>query len=82
MAVSRAISICCGIGDEMGKHFDPFKRYRTRFTELDYSRHAQGLWRVIATDTGQAIGPHYASKAELLTDLTRYATDYGCEGTS
>ena len=51
----------------------------TRYTELGYAKHAPGLWRIIATDTGSAIGPHYAGKAELLADLSRYAKDYGCE---
>lgn len=50
----------------------------TRFLELAYANHGRGLWRIIATDTGQAIGPHYATKAELLADLNRYATEYGC----
>jgi len=52
----------------------------TRLPELSYEKHAAGLWRIIATDTGQAIGPHYASKAELLADLERYAREYGCYG--
>ena len=54
----------------------------TRFPELAYEKHAPNLWRIIATDTDQPIGPHYASKAELLADLERYAHDYGCAGTT
>ena len=50
----------------------------TRFAELAYANHAPGLWRIIATDTDQAVGPFYASKAELLADLDRYATSFGC----
>jgi hypothetical protein len=52
----------------------------TRFAELAYTQHAPGLWRIIATDTDQAVGPFYVTKAELLADLARYAKDYGCEG--
>jgi len=50
----------------------------TRFPELAYAQHAPSLWRIIATDTNQAVGGFYATKAELLADLERYAIDYGC----
>jgi hypothetical protein len=50
----------------------------TRYPELAYAKHAANLWRIVAADTGAAIGPHYATKAELLADLARYAEDYGC----
>lgn len=51
---------------------------KTRFPELGYEQHAPGLWRIIALDTGSAVGPHYPSKTELLADLERYAQEYGC----
>ncbi|UGY15181.1 hypothetical protein HAP48_0042765 [Bradyrhizobium septentrionale] len=51
---------------------------RTRFPELAYAQHAKDLWRIIATDTDQAVGPHYRTKAELLADLDRYAKEFGC----
>lgn len=50
----------------------------TRFAELGYEQHGPKLWRVVTTDTGSAVGPQYATKAELLADLERYAADYGC----
>ena len=49
----------------------------TRYPELAYEKHGT-IWRIIATDTNQAIGPFYKTKAELLADLTRYASEYGC----
>jgi hypothetical protein len=55
---------------------------KTRFAELGYEQHAPGLWRIMSLDTPAAVGPHYASKAELLADLERYATFYGCNGPS
>jgi hypothetical protein len=51
----------------------------TRFAELGYMKQGTALWRIIAVDTGNAVGPFYATKAELLADLARYAKDYGCE---
>jgi hypothetical protein len=54
--------------------------HRTRYKELGYSRITRDLWRLIDLETGADIGPYYRTKAELLGDLTRYATDYGCEG--
>ena len=52
----------------------------TRFAELGYCKHAANLWRIVALDTNQAVGPQYRSKMELLADLPRYAKDYGCDG--
>ena len=49
----------------------------TRFPELAYRRDAPHIWRIIATETMQSIGPHYFTRAELLADLDRYARDYG-----
>jgi hypothetical protein len=54
----------------------------TRYSELAYARHAPNLWRIIAVDTDQAVGPFYVTKAELLADLARYAKDYGCANAS
>jgi len=53
----------------------------TRFKELGFRNDGHGLWRIYTTDTENAIGPHYASMAELLGDLARYAKEYGCENT-
>ena len=54
--------------------------HKTRFPELGYQKHDRNLWRIVCLqgDVPAAIGPHYRTKAELLGDLTRYATDYGC----
>lgn len=50
---------------------------KTRYKELNYEQHGKTLWRIIDSETGSAIGPLYLSKAELLSDLHRYATEYG-----
>ena len=47
----------------------------TRFPGLFYDEAAKGLWRIMDAD-GAGIGQLYASKAELLADLDRYAADY------
>lgn len=52
----------------------------TRYPELGYRQDGPGLWRIYAVAHGSqpaAVGPHYRSKAELLGDLVRYATEYG-----
>ncbi len=51
---------------------------KTRFPELAYTNITPGLWRIVDTSTKQTVGPHYATKAELLADLERYARDFGC----
>lgn len=56
--------------------------HKTRYPELGYEQHDKGLWRIMALPEGQAVGPHYASKAELLADLNRFASDYGLNGPS
>jgi hypothetical protein len=50
--------------------------YKTRFPELSYMKHAADLWRVIDTETGCAVGQHYRTRIELLSDLDRYASEY------
>jgi hypothetical protein len=51
----------------------------TRFRELGYEKHAANLWRIVDAETNAAIGPFYQTKTELLSDLARYAKEYGCE---
>ncbi len=51
---------------------------KTRFPELGYTQLSTDLWRIVSTDGNQCVGPEYRTKAELLADLSRYATDYGC----
>ncbi len=50
----------------------------TRYPELGYAKHTPTLWRIVSTDDGSTIGPHYRTKGELLADLPRYAEEYGC----
>ncbi len=57
----------------------------TRFPELSYVNDAPGLWRIVDALNGlnasgylSRIGPHYRTKGELLADLARYASVYGC----
>jgi hypothetical protein len=51
----------------------------TRFKELNYTKCAANLWRIVDAETDATIGPHYKTKTELLADLARYAKEYGCE---
>lgn len=55
---------------------------KTRFAELGFEQVDKGLWRFVCTESGRHCGPQYASKAELLADLERYAASYGCDGAS
>ncbi len=50
----------------------------TRYKELGYKQLDRGLWRILTTEDGAAVGPLYRSRAELLADLDRYADAYGC----
>jgi hypothetical protein len=52
----------------------------TRFPELRYRRQGRGLWRVLDSSTGAAVGPHYGTRSELLADLERYAAVFGATG--
>ena len=59
--------------------------HRTRFDILGYAKIMPGVWRIadISDGTEFCAGAHvvgfpYTSKAELLADLDRYASDYGC----
>ncbi len=52
---------------------------RTRFPQLGFRQDAPGVWRIVAVEDNASVGPHYASKAELLGDLERFAAFYGCE---
>lgn len=51
----------------------------TRYQGLGYRQDGARLWRVYDTACGRpaAVGAHYITKAELLADLDRYATEYG-----
>jgi hypothetical protein len=45
---------------------------KTRYPELDYEKQGN-VWRCLDASTGQAVGPLYKTRAELLADLERYA---------
>ena len=56
------------------------KYNHTRFPELDYANLGKGVWSFFNVDpdgTRNKVGLHYASKMELLCDLTRYAKEFG-----
>ena len=54
------------------------KPQHTRFEELGYTKIDTNLWRIVSLEDGAVIGPQYRTKTELLCDLERYATEYGC----
>lgn len=51
---------------------------QTRFPELGYAKIDARCWRIIDTSSGSAVGPQYRTRAELLSDLERYARAFGC----
>jgi len=50
----------------------------TRFPELGY-RKTGNVWRIVDRSTGEAVGPQYRTRAELLADLPRFAEQFGCD---
>ena len=56
------------------------KPQHTRFEELGYTKIDTNLWRIVSLEDGAVIGPQYRTKTELLCDIERYATEYGCIG--
>ena len=61
---------------------DPYGPHHTRFPQLTFSRVSPREWSFYATEKEDPkgwyrnrVGPLYASRAELLADLTRYARD-------
>ena len=53
---------------------------KTRYKLLGYQHQGHryyGRWRIIDKQTGNAIGPLYVYKCELLADLDRVAEVYG-----
>ena len=53
------------------------KTKRTRYSELGYAKTGR-IWRMVDMDSGSVVGPHYVTQIELLSDLDRYAREYGC----
>jgi hypothetical protein len=51
----------------------------TRFAELSYRQQGAALWRFVDNATGAVVGQQYRTKGELLADLDRYATLFGCK---
>lgn len=46
------------------------------FPDLSYRRDAPHIWRIVDA-AGYVVSRDYFSRAELLADLDRYASDYG-----
>jgi hypothetical protein len=66
------------------KWYYPGPVCRTRYAELAY-QHRGDHWRILDLTGGEpaedapGVGPQYRTRAELLADLDRYATDvFGC----
>lgn len=51
--------------------------HATRYMELGYRQRKPGLWRIVALDTDNDVGPHYRTKRDLLKDLDDYAETFG-----
>ena len=66
----------------MLEEINPRTTRPTRYPELGYQKVAPGLWRFVDLETGSTVGPQFKTKAELLADLARYATEYGATGTT
>lgn len=51
----------------------------TRYPELGYI-HDGDVWRIVDLHGGlySRVGPSYRTKTELLNDLRRFASEYGC----
>ncbi len=61
---------------------NPYGSHPTRFPQLTFSRISPKEWSFFATEENDPkgwyrnrVGPLYASSAELLADLARYARD-------
>ena len=62
--------------------------YKTRFTEIGFTLNSPADWRFVDLSDAQdgnkdhmhCIGASYATKAELLASVERYAAEYGCDG--
>jgi hypothetical protein len=64
--------------------------HKLRFSEIGYTLNSPGDWRFVDLSDAQdgnkdkmhCIGASYPTKAELLTNVERYAAEYGCEGSA
>lgn len=54
----------------------------TRYKELGYDEVATGCWRILDLSGSEPapVGQQYRTRTELLADLERYATEFGCNG--
>ena len=52
---------------------------KTRFPALGYKMEAPGQWSIyyLENDYPASVGPKYRTEKELLSDLDRYATEFG-----
>jgi hypothetical protein len=62
---------------EKQMEINPLKISKTRFSGLGYSSIARGVWMFMDLDGNAQIGPQYPTKAELLADLYRFASERG-----
>jgi len=64
-------------GLEIGR----IRYHSTRYPELVYGKIEAGYWSIFNHDgdgSNHQCGPHYSTRAELLGDLHRYASEFGC----
>ena len=62
--------------------------HKTRFTEIGFTLNSPGDWRFVdlsdAQDGNKAnmhcIGASYPTREQLLSNVERYAAEYGCDG--
>lgn len=61
--------------------FGPAKPRPTRYAALGYRWEGPGLWRIVDISHGQdaSTGLPYRTRTELLADLDRFASAYGCK---
>jgi hypothetical protein len=52
----------------------------TKYRELGYTRLDSKTWQFVSLEDRRQVGRHYPTRASLLADLERYASEYGCDG--
>lgn len=60
----------------------PNKLHKTRFAELRFTMIEPGCWSFVdvSADDPAKVGSHYPTKEQLLSNLERYAAEFGCNG--
>lgn len=57
--------------------------HKTRFAELGFTKIEPGCWSFVDVtdrDSPNKVGSHYPSREQLVSNIERYAAEYGCEG--